>query len=299
MTKDKKSKKILSGKKISAQLRKEIAKKVSQRAKQNLPIPGLATILIGDDPASQVYVKSKHKACQELGINSFSFEESANLSQDKLLDLIHELNQRSDVHGILVQLPIPKHIDESVVIESISPKKYVDGLHPVNAGLLAQKGRTSYFSPATPSGIMHLLEIASIKLEGADAVVLGRSNIVGVPIAAMLLEANATVTICHSRSQNLAEICSRADILIAAVGKAQMVKANWVKDGAVVIDVGVNRVNDESKKRGYRLLGDVAFEEVEKKASLITPVPGGVGPMTIAMLMKNTLHAAQLADSEN
>ena len=200
------------------------------------------------------------------------------------------------MHGILLQLPVPKQLDDAELIRVISPLKDVDGLHPENVGLLAQKGREMRFAPATPSGIMRLLEEAGTELEGANAAVLGRSNIVGLPISLMLLEANATVTVCHSRSTDLAAICKRADVLIAAVGKPEFVLADWVKPGATVIDVGVNRVDDSSTKRGYRLVGDVDFDEVSKVAAAITPVPGGVGPMTIAMLLENTLRAAELHD---
>jgi 5,10-methylene-tetrahydrofolate dehydrogenase/methenyl tetrahydrofolate cyclohydrolase len=251
---------------------------------------------VGEDTASQVYVRNKHRACEKVGIQSFAYDLAVDNEQSEVLQLIQELNKNPDVHGILLQLPVPEHLDDEELIAAISPLKDVDGLHPENVGLLAQKGREVRFAPATPSGIMRLLDEAGVKLEGANAVVLGRSNIVGLPISLMLLEANATVTICHSRSKDLAAICRQADVLITAVGRPEFVRADWVKAGAVVIDVGVNRVEDSSRKRGYRLVGDVDFDEVSKVAAAITPVPGGVGPMTIAMLLENTLNAAKLND---
>lgn len=287
---------LIKGIIVAAKIREEVSEKVAARKKAGLPIPGLATILVGEDPASQVYVKSKHKACEQVGFKSFSYERNADLAEEDLLALINELNQNQEIHGILVQLPVPNHIDDALVMETISPRKDVDGLHPMNAGLLAQKGRTPLLAPATPSGIMKLLQSKQIEIEGSHAVVIGRSNIVGIPISAMLLKENATVTICHSRSREIEKICQQADIVIAAVGIPEFVKGDWVKEGAVVIDVGVNRVDDPSKKRGYRLVGDVAFDEMLDKVRAITPVPGGVGPMTIAMLLVNTLRAAELAD---
>ncbi len=288
--------KRIDGKALAERVRAEIAAQVKQRAAQNLSKPGLATILIGEDPASQVYVSSKQRNAEELGFLSRGFNLPAEVSQKEVEDLIAQLNADPQIHGILLQLPIPKHLDEIALIQLISPRKDVDGLHPVNAGLLAQKGRTPMLAPCTPSGVMVMLEDEGVQIEGANAVVLGRSNIVGVPIAALLLNANATVTICHSRSKDLENICRSADILIAAVGIPELVKGSWIKEGAVVIDVGVNRVEDASRKRGYRLVGDVAYKEAQGRAQAITPVPGGVGPMTIAMLLQNTLRAAELAD---
>jgi len=287
---------ILDGKALAKNIREEVAGKVTIRMKRGLAQPGLATIIVGEDPASRVYVRSKHKACEEAGIQSFAHEIPANAAQDEVLDLIQKLNEQSDIHGILVQLPVSKHMDEATLISAISIMKDVDGLHPENVGLLAQKGRQPLFAPATPSGIMRLLKETDLRMEGANAVVLGRSNIVGLPIALMMLDANATVTMCHSRTRDLAAVCKRADVLVAAVGKPEFVRGDWVKPGAVVIDVGVNRVDDENAKRGYRLAGDVAFEEASRVARAITPVPGGVGPMTIAMLLENTLRAAEFAD---
>lgn len=287
---------LMGGKDLAAQIRKEIYKKVATRREAGLPIPGLATILVGDDPASKIYVGSKQRSSEKVGIESHGYEFPENVRKEKVFGLISSLNENPGIHGILLQLPLPPHLEEAELIQRISPEKDVDGLHPLNAGLLAQKGRTPLLAPATPSGIMKLLQSKQIEIEGSHAVVVGRSNIVGVPIAAMLLKANATVTICHSRTRDLAEICRQADILIAAVGIPEFVKGSWVKEGAVVIDVGVNRVDDPSKKRGYRLVGDAAFDEILGKARAITPVPGGVGPLTIAMVLENTLRAAELAD---
>lgn len=286
----------LSGKKLAAKTQADVAVGVAARGKNGLSQPALATILIGEDPASQVYVRSKHKACEKVGIRSVGYEMASDVNQEQVLELVHNLNAESDLHGILVQLPMPKHIDEAAVLTAISLEKDVDALHPHNVGLLAQKGRQPLFTSATPSGIMRLLDDANIKLEGARVFVLGRSNIVGLPLALMMIKADATVTICHSRSKDLPDLCRQADVLVAAVGKPELVRVDWVKPGAVVIDVGVNRVEDKTSKKGYRLVGDVAYDEVRQVAKAITPVPGGVGPMTIAILMENTLHAAELAD---
>lgn len=287
---------IIDGKKIAEEIRQRVAEKIMERKKQGKSIPGLATVLVGEDPASQVYVRSKHKACEQLGIQSFSHVLPASTSQETLVKLVDDLNQDTRVHGILVQLPLPAGLDEEEVLLRISVKKDVDGFHPINIGKLAQKGRTPNFVPCTPAGVIELLRSTGVSLDGKNAVVLGRSNIVGMPVALLLVKENATVTICHSRSHNLPEITRMADILVASVGKPAMVRSDWVKPGAVVIDVGINRVDDPSAEKGYRLVGDVAFDEVSEVASAITPVPGGVGPMTIAMLMENTLRAAELAD---
>lgn len=287
--------KIIDGKLAAEQIRAEVAAEVEKRVKAGKARPGLATVLVGDDPGSQTYVRSKHKACLEAGIESFGHALPATATQAEVEKLVAELNGDPRVNGILVQLPMPSHIDEESVLKAISIEKDVDGFHPMNIGRLAQKGREPLFVPCTPAGCMYLLEKEMSSLEGTNAVVLGRSNIVGMPVALLLVRANATVTICHSRSRNLPEIIRRADILVAAVGRAEMVKGDWVKPGAVVIDVGINRVEDASKPRGYRLVGDVDYEEVSQVASAITPVPGGVGPMTIAMLLKNTLRAAELS----
>jgi len=289
--------KWIDGKGAAESLRGGIAEEIRKRQSSGLAVPGLATILVGEDPASQVYVRSKHKACEEVGIQSFGFTLPADAAQEKVEGLIRELNQDGRVHGILVQLPLPAGLDEESALNTVSLQKDVDGFHPVNIGRLAQKGREPLFVPCTPSGVIYLLKQRLPSLAGKEAVVLGRSNIVGMPVALLLVRENATVTICHSRTQDLPVVIARADILVAAIGKAEMVRGSWIKPGAVVIDVGVNRVDDTSRPRGYRLVGDVAFDEAVEVASAITPVPGGVGPMTIAMLLRNTLDAAKQLES--
>ena len=288
---------IIDGTAIAARVRAQVGARVQQRVAAGLPRPGLATVLVGENPASQTYVRSKRKACAELGIESFGFELPASATQAEVEDLVRQLNADPRVHAILVQLPLPDGLNEEAVLSGISLEKDVDGFHPVNIGRLAMKGRHPLFAPCTPSGCMVLLEEAGATFKGAQAVVLGRSNIVGLPAAMLLLARDATLTICHSRSHDLPAICRTADILIAAVGRPEMVRADWVKPGAYVIDVGINRIPDASRKSGARLVGDVAFDEVKEVAGAITPVPGGVGPMTIAMLMSNTLHGAELADA--
>lgn len=288
--------KIIDGKLTAETIRAEVAAAVADRVKAGKFKPGLATVLVGDDPGSHTYVRSKHKACLEAGIESFGHELPATATQAEVEQLVMKLNNDPRVNGILVQLPMPSHIDEESVLKAISIEKDVDGFHPLNIGRLAQKGREPLFVPCTPAGCIYLLEKEMPSLEGANAVVLGRSNIVGMPVALLLVRANATVTICHSRSKNLPEIIRKADILVAAVGRPEMVKDDWVKPGVVVIDVGINHVEDASRPRGYHIVGDVAYDEVAQVASAITPVPGGVGPMTIAMLLKNTLRAAEIAD---
>ncbi|TAK10813.1 MAG: bifunctional methylenetetrahydrofolate dehydrogenase/methenyltetrahydrofolate cyclohydrolase FolD [Anaerolineae bacterium] len=288
---------ILDGKVIADEIRAEVAEKTAARKAAGKRQPGLAAVLVGDDPASHVYVKMKRKACEKAGIQSFYYELPASTPQAELETLVAKLNADPAVHGILVQLPLPKGLDEERVLQAIDIRKDVDGFHPLNIGRLAQKGREPLFLPATPAGVMVLLQRSGVKLEGANAVVLGRSNIVGMPVALLLIEANATVTVCHSRTKNLKEVCASADVLVAAVGRPEMVKRDWIKPGAVVIDVGVNRIDDPTAEKGTRLVGDVAYEEALDVAGAITPVPGGVGPMTIAMLLANTLKAAELADS--
>jgi methylenetetrahydrofolate dehydrogenase (NADP+)/methenyltetrahydrofolate cyclohydrolase len=287
---------IIDGSAISEQIRNEVAAEVKARVQAGKPVPGLATVLVGDNPASHVYVRSKHKACQEAGIASFGHELPEKTKVGEVVELVKKLNDDPLVHGILVQLPLPSGMDEERVLATVKLEKDVDGFHPINIGRLAQKGRDPLFVPATPSGVMYLLQKFVPNLGGMNAVVLGRSNIVGMPVALLLLRANATITLCHSKSKNLKEITRAADILVAAVGRTEMVRGDWVKPGAVVIDVGINRVEDPSRPRGYRLVGDVAYDEVKEVASAITPVPGGVGPMTIAMLLRSTLKAAKLAD---
>lgn len=286
---------ILDGAKIAEQIRAQVAAEVAQMTSDGRNPPGLATVLVGENPASQVYVRNKQKACAEVGIKSFGYNLPADTNQADIENLVRELNANPEVNGILVQLPLPGGLDEERVLTTIDLEKDVDGFHPVNIGRLAQKGREPLFVPCTPSGVMFLLEKAGVRLEGARAVVLGRSNIVGMPVALLLVRANATVTICHSRTKDLPDVIREADVVVAAIGKAEMVKGSWIKPGAVVIDVGINRVEDATRPRGYRLVGDVAFDEAKEVAGAITPVPGGVGPMTIAMLLRNTLHSAKMA----
>lgn len=285
--------KIIDGKAIAQELRESVAKGVEELVASGGPRPGLATVLVGEDPASHTYVRMKRKACAEVGIESFHHELPADSTQEEVEGLVKELNANPNVHGILVQLPLPAGLDEEAVLRAISIDKDVDGFHPVNIGRLAQKGREPQFVPCTPAGVMILLEKAGAKLEGARATVLGRSNIVGMPAALLLVKENATVQICHSRTQDLPARCREADVLIAAIGRPEMVKGDWIKPGAFVIDVGTNRVDDPSKKKGYYLTGDVAFEEAKEVAGAITPSPGGVGPMTIAGLLNNTLTGAK------
>ncbi|MDP6941684.1 MAG: bifunctional methylenetetrahydrofolate dehydrogenase/methenyltetrahydrofolate cyclohydrolase FolD [Planctomycetota bacterium] len=275
---------ILDGKALASQVRQNLKERVAEGIQVGLPQPGLATVLVGDDPASHVYVKFKRRACDEVGFQNFHIELPADTTQGELLSKIDELNTNPEVHGILVQLPLPKGLDEAAVLQAVSPLKDADGFHPMNQGALMQ-GKQS-LRPCTPLGIMSLIEASGVDLNGKKAVVVGRSNIVGKPIALMLLEKHATVSICHSRTADLAAEVRAADVLIAAVGRAHLVQGQWIKEGAVVIDVGINRLEDGS------LTGDVDFEKASERASWITPVPGGVGPMTIAMLLSNTLDAA-------
>jgi len=289
--------KIIDGTAIAEELRQEVAKDVEALVASGGPRPGLATVLVGENPASQTYVRMKQKACDKLGIESFGHVLSDDASQEEVETLVKELNADPKVHGILVQLPLPAGLDEEAILRAISIEKDVDGFHPINIGRLAQKGREPLFVPCTPAGCIVLLKKAGAKLEGARAVVVGRSNIVGMPAALLLVKENCTVTICHSRTQDLPGVCREADVLIAAIGRPQMIKGDWVKPGAYVIDVGTNRVDDPTAKRGYRLVGDVDFDEVVEVAGAITPSPGGVGPMTITGLLQNTLRSAQRAAS--
>lgn len=284
---------IIDGNAIAAQLREQVAAEVKQMVAQGFPKPGLAAVLVGENPASQVYVRMKRKACEAAGLASYGYTLPATATQEEVENLVKELNANPDVHGILVQLPLPEGLNEERVLNAISIEKDVDGFHPVNIGRLAQKGRESLFVPCTPDGVIYLIDQIGYPLRGANAVVLGRSNIVGMPVALLLVKRDATVTICHSRSRDLPNICRGADVLIAAVGRPEMVRGDWIKPGAVVIDVGVNRVEDPSSEKGYRLVGDVAFDEAKEVAGWITPVPGGVGPMTIAKLLSNTVRAAK------
>jgi methylenetetrahydrofolate dehydrogenase (NADP+) / methenyltetrahydrofolate cyclohydrolase len=283
----------IDGRAIAKAIQQEIAEEVAQlKAEHNL-VPGLATVLVGSNAASQTYVRMKRRRCEEVGIHSIGIELPETATQAEVEARVRELNADPSIHGILVQLPLPDHLNEESVLSAVELIKDVDGFHPINIGRLAMKGRTPLFAPATPSGIIELLDRCGIEIEGKEAVILGRSNIVGLPVAMLLLKRNATITICHSRSQDLPSIVRRADILIAAVGRTEMVKGDWLKPGAVVIDVGINRVDDPTRKRGYRLVGDVAYDEAQEVAGWLTPVPGGVGPMTIAMLLQNTLKGAK------
>ena len=287
---------LIDGKAIAQKVREEVAAQVAKRSAAGKRQPTLATVLVGDRPDSAAYVASKGKACAELGMGSISQHLPADATQEQVESLVRQLNADPKVSGILVQLPMPAHINEERVLVLISIEKDVDGFSPLNIGRLAQKGREPLFVPCTPYGCIYLLEQAGVKIEGANAVVLGRSNIVGMPAALLLISRNATVTVCHSRTRDMAAVVRQADILIAAIGKTEMVRGDWIKPGAAVIDVGINSVPDATKKSGHRLVGDVNFEEAKEVAGFITPVPGGVGPMTIAMLMKNTLRAAEIQE---
>ncbi len=286
---------LIDGKAIAKTIQAELTAEVAMLKEKYGITPGLATVLVGDNPASQTYVRMKRKRSAEVGIHSVGPVLPADATQEQVEALVRELNADPAIHGILVQLPLPKHLDEEAVLNTISLEKDVDGFHPLNIGRLAMKGRRPMFAPCTPAGIIELIDRIGVPIEGKEAVILGRSNIVGLPVSMLLLKRNATITICHSRTRDLPSVTRRADILIAAVGRAQMVKGDWVKPGAVVIDVGINRIDDPTRKRGYRLVGDVDFEEVKEVAGWITPVPGGVGPMTIAMLLKNAVTSAKRA----
>ena len=277
--------KIIDGKAISAQIREEIAEEVKEYFEQTGKRPGLAVVIVGENSASQVYVRNKKKACEQVGFNSWVYEMPEGTTQDEFNALIDRLNADTEVHGILVQLPLPKHLDEEQVILRIKPEKDVDAFHPYNVGRITIGDPK--FLPCTPAGIMELLHRSNIDIAGKECVVIGRSNIVGKPMALLLLAENGTVTVCHSKTHDLKEVCKRADILVVAIGKADFVTSDMVKDGAVVIDVGMNRNKDG------KLTGDVDFASVSNVASYITPVPGGVGPMTITMLLQNTLRAAR------
>ncbi len=288
--------KLISGTQLSAEIREELKVEIATLKKKKIT-PGLAVVLVGSDPASEVYVRSKRKTCADLGINSYAHDLPVTCTERKLLDLITKLNDDKKVHGILVQVPLPKHINEQKILNAIDPYKDVDGFHPMNVGRLLN-GEECFVS-CTPAGCQEMLMRSGYNPAGKHVVVLGRSNIVGKPIAALLMQkgmgGDATVTVCHSRTKNLSSITKQADILIAAIGIPEFVKARMVKDGVVVIDVGVNRIEDKTRKSGTRLVGDVDFKGVSKKARAISPVPGGVGPMTITMLMKNTVKAVRRA----
>jgi 5,10-methylene-tetrahydrofolate dehydrogenase/methenyl tetrahydrofolate cyclohydrolase len=289
---------LIDGKSIGQQVRDSVAAEVARRTAAGKAKPTLATVLVGDRPDSAAYVSSKGKACQELGMDSVSEHLPADATQEQVEELVKRLNADPRISGILVQLPMPAHINEERVLSLINIEKDVDGFSPLNIGRLAQKGREPLFVPCTPYGSIYLLEQVGVKIEGANAVVLGRSNIVGMPAALLLIGKNATVTVCHSRTKDLPAVIRQADILIAAIGKTEFVRGDWIKPGAAVIDVGINSVPDATKKSGHRLVGDVNFAEAKEVAGFLTPVPGGVGPMTIAMLMQNTLRAAQIQQGE-
>jgi methylenetetrahydrofolate dehydrogenase (NADP+)/methenyltetrahydrofolate cyclohydrolase len=283
---------IINGRTVADRMQDEISQSVVAFQEKHGYAPGLGVILVGDDPASQMYVRMKRKSCESVGITSKAHLMSASSSQDEVLEAVKAFNDDPEIHGILVQLPMPDHIDEETILSAVSLDKDVDGFHPINIGALGMKGREPTFTPATPTGCMVLMQETGIELSGKNAVVLGRSNIVGLPMALMLLKANATVTVCHSRTQNMADIVRQADVVVAAIGKPEFVKGDWLKEGAVVIDVGTNKVDAPDKKKGYKYVGDVEFETAQSVAGAITKVPGGVGPMTITMLLSNTLKAA-------
>jgi methylenetetrahydrofolate dehydrogenase (NADP+)/methenyltetrahydrofolate cyclohydrolase len=288
--------KVIDGKQIAADIRAELKAEVEKLKAKDIT-PGIGVILVGTNPASVSYVTAKEKACAEIGIYSDDNRLPENTTEKQLLELISRMNKDPKINGILVQLPLPKHIDEQKILFAVDPAKDVDGFHPVSVGKMVTGRKT--FLPCTPNGVVQLLLRSGVKLEGAEVVIVGRSNIVGKPLANMLIQkspaSNATVTICHTRTRDIAAHTRRADIVIAAAGRPNTITADMIKDGAVVIDVGINRVEDSTKKTGFRLVGDVDFEGVSKKASLITPVPGGVGPMTITMLLYNTVQSAKAA----
>jgi 5,10-methylene-tetrahydrofolate dehydrogenase/methenyl tetrahydrofolate cyclohydrolase len=286
---------LIDGKVIAEKVRRQVAEEAAAFCGKTGIQPGLATVLVGDNPASATYVRSKQKACEELGMHSVGHHLPADATQEQVLELVHSLGADPAIHGILVQLPLPSQLNEEAVLNAVPIDKDVDGFHPVNIGRLAMKGRKPTFVPCTPAGCMVLLEEAGVKFDGANAVVVGRSNIVGMPAALLLVHRNATVTIVHSRTRDLPGVVRGADILIAAIGKARFITGEMIKPGAAVIDVGINSIPDATKKSGQRLVGDVDFESAREVAGCITPVPGGVGPMTIAMLMRNTLEGAKHA----
>lgn len=282
---------IIDGKKLSEEIRAEVTATVQAMSAAGRMPPGLAVVIVGDDKASHVYVASKKKACEAAGIYSREITLAAGITQEDLIFTLEQLNRDPQIHGILLQLPLPSHLKELEALQTIDPRKDVDGFHPINVGYLALGVDT--FVPCTPLGVMEMIKRYKIQVEGKNAIVIGRSNIVGKPMAALLTKANATVTVAHSRTRDLPGLVAQADIVVAGIGKPEFVKGSWIKDGAVVIDVGTNSVEDASSPRGYRLVGDVEYAEAARRASCITPVPGGVGPMTIAMLLANTLKSRQ------
>lgn len=290
---------IIDGQAVADRMRQAIAEQSAAFAQKHGYPPGLGVVLVGDNPASQMYVRMKRKACEKVGIESFAHILPADVTQEDVENAVRALNDDPKVHGILVQLPLPKQINEEKILSLVSLEKDVDGFHPLNIGLLAMKGRDPFFTPATPTGCMVLLKEAGVNLNGANAVVVGRSNIVGMPVALMLIKENATVSVCHSRTRNIEDYLREADVVIAAAGVPEYIKGDWLKPGAVVIDVGTNKVDDPQADKGYRYVGDVHFESAAEVAGAITKVPGGVGPMTITMLLENTLKAAKRLAGEN
>lgn len=284
---------IIDGKAIAETIRQELKIEVEELKSKFGASPGLAVVLVGQRKDSQTYVRNKKKACEEVGIVSYGTDLPEDASEDDVLEVVASYNANPEVHGILVQLPLPQHINEQKILDAISIEKDVDGFHPINIGCLAMRGRDPLYVPCTPKGCVELLKRSGVKISGARAVVVGRSNIVGLPAALLLQRDDATVTMVHSRTANAQQLCAEADIVIAACGRAEMIKGDWIKPGAAVIDVGINAVDDPNAKRGYRLVGDVDFEGAKEKAGQITPVPGGVGPMTIAMLLRNCVDGAK------
>jgi len=285
--------KLIDGKAVAQAIQDRVKEQADSLKSEKGVTAGLAAVLIGDNPASHTYVGMKNRMCQQLGMASVGRTLPENITQEEAMKVVTDLAEDPKVHGILVQLPLPGHLDTESILGAVPIEKDIDGFHPINIGRLSMKNRDPLFVPCTPAGVIELIDSAQTKIEGARAVVLGRSNIVGLPAAMLLVHRNATVTICHSRTQNLPDIVRQADIVVAAIGKAQFVQADWIKPGATVIDVGTNAIPDASKKSGRRLVGDVDFENAKEVAGAITPVPGGVGPMTIAMLMQNTMNAAR------
>lgn len=290
---------VIDGKAVAQTIRSEIADEVRILSEKYGKVAGLAVVIVGNRQDSESYVRTKRKACADLGIKNFDIDLPEQISEAEVIKHVHQLNADPNVHGILVQLPLPKHINEEKVLTEISLEKDVDGFHPLNIGKLAMKGRDPLFVPCTPKACLELLSRSGVSIKGKRAVVVGRSNIVGLPVSLLLLKADATVTIAHSHTSQPEDIIREADIVIAAAGQAKMIKGSWIKPGAAVIDVGMNSVDDPTRKAGYRLVGDVDFEEASKVAGWITPVPGGVGPMTVTMLLKNTLESAKRSIEQN
>ncbi|AES82122.1 putative methylenetetrahydrofolate dehydrogenase (NADP(+)), Methenyltetrahydrofolate cyclohydrolase [Medicago truncatula] len=290
---------VIDGKAVAQTIRSEITDEVRLLSEKYGKVPGLAVVIVGNRQDSESYVRTKRKACADLGIKNFDIDLPEQISEAEVIKHVHQLNADPNVHGILVQLPLPKHINEEKVLTEISLEKDVDGFHPLNIGKLAMKGRDPLFVPCTPKACLELLSRSGVSIKGKRAVVVGRSNIVGLPVSLLLLKADATVTIAHSHTSQPEDIIREADIVIAAAGQAKMIKGSWIKPGAAVIDVGTNSVDDPTRKAGYRLVGDVDFEEASKVAGWITPVPGGVGPMTVTMLLKNTLESAKRSIEQN